>query len=161
MIAIVATDLNNGIGNNNQLLCHLPDDLKRFKQLTIGHVVVMGRKTFESIGKPLPNRTNIVLTSSTNFKHPDIIMYNDYEKLLKEIPQKFSDKKIFIIGGGQIYQLFYSYINEIQRTLIHHSFSADAFFPSFEKDFVLVEKTFHPADEKHSYPFEFQVWKRK
>ncbi len=161
MIAIVATDSNNGIGIKNQLLCHLPDDLKRFKQLTSGNVVIMGRKTFESIGKPLLNRINIVLTSSSNFHSEGIIIYNDFKKLLKDIPQKFSDKKIFIIGGGQIYQLFYPFIQEIQRTLIHHTFTADAFFPPFENDFKLVESTFHPADEKHCYDFEFQVWKRK
>ncbi len=161
MIAIVATDLKNGIGIKNQLLCYLPDDLKRFKQLTSGNVIIMGRKTFESIGKALPNRINIVLSASENIHSPDIVQYNNFQKLLKDLPQKFSDKKIFIIGGGQIYQLFYPYIQEIQRTLIHHTFKADAFFPSFENDFKLVESTFHPADEKHCYDFEFQVWKRK
>lgn len=161
MIAIVATDEHNGIGFNNQLLCHLPDDLKRFKQLTTGHVVVMGRKTFESIGKPLLSRVNVVLTANTNFQYPGVEIYHHKEKLLDELIKKYPDRKIFIIGGEQIYRLFYNHIETIERTLIHHVFDADAFFPDFEKDFQLVHSEFHPADQKHAYAFEFQRWERK
>lgn len=161
MTAIVATDQKNGIGFNNRLLCHLPDDLKYFKNITLNNVVIMGRKTYESIGKPLPNRVNIVLSKNLSIPIQGIEVYEDINSLLKTLSQKYSDKKIFIIGGAQIYQLFYPYIREIRRTLIHHFFEADTFFPSFENDFELIDSLFHPKDEKHPYSFEFQRWIRK
>ncbi|GAB4449161.1 MAG: dihydrofolate reductase DfrA [Bacteroidia bacterium] len=161
MIAVVATDKNNGIGINNQLLCHLPDDLKHFKKLTLNNVVVMGRKTYESIGKALPQRINVVLTTNKDIAISDAEVFNNIQDVLSVIPQKYPDKKIIIIGGEQIYRLFYPYLKEIHRTLIHHSFNADAFFPDFENDFDLVNSVFHPKDEKHLYDFEFQHWKRK
>lgn len=138
MIAVVATDKNNGIGINNQLLCHLPDDLKHFKKLTLNNVVVMGRKTYESIGKALPQRINVVLTTNKDIAISDAEVFNNIQDVLSVIPQKYPDKKIIIIGGEQIYRLFYPYLKEIHRTLIHHSFNADAFFPDFENDFDLV-----------------------
>lgn len=161
MIAIVATDKKNGIGKNNQLLCYLPDDLKHFKKLTMNHVVIMGRKTFESIGKPLPHRVNIVLSSHPTLQIDGVEVYADYLLAIQDIKKKYPDKKIFIIGGAQIYKLFYPYIEEIHRTLIHHTFDADVFFPEFKDDFVLVESILHPTDEKHAYSFEFQTWRRK
>jgi dihydrofolate reductase len=161
MLAVVATDLKNGIGKNNQLLCHLPDDLKYFKKITTNNIVVMGRKTFESIGKPLPNRINIVLTHQSNLKIDGVNIVNSVDEIINDWSKKFPDKQIIIIGGQQIYQLFLPHITEIHRTLIHHTFDADAFFPAFENDFELIEKQIHPQDEKHPYSFEFQVWKRK
>lgn len=161
MIAIVATDKNNGIGIDNRLLCHLPDDLKHFKKLTLNNVVVMGRKTYESIGKALPQRINVVLTTNKNISISDAEVFNNMQDILSVIPQKYPNKKIIIIGGEQIYRLFYPYLKEIYRTLIHHSFNADAFFPDFENDFNLVDSISHPKDEKHLYDFEFQHWKRK
>jgi len=161
MLAVVATDLKNGIGKNNQLLCHLPDDLKYFKKITTNNIVVIGRKTFESIGKPLPNRINIVLTHQINLKIEGANVVHSVDEIINDWPQKYPDKKIIIIGGQQIYQLFLPHITEIHRTLIHYKFDADTFFPAFENDFELIEKQFHPQDEKHPYSFEFQVWKRK
>lgn len=161
MIAVVATDEKNGIGNNNKLLCHLPEDLKYFKNLTSHHIVVMGRKTYESIGKPLPNRVNIVISGQKNLELNDVHVFSDIQSVLHFSQKNFPDKKIFIIGGEQIYKLFYPYINEIHRTLIHHIFEADAFFLNFENDFQLLHTTFYPKNEKNIYNFEIQVWKRK
>jgi dihydrofolate reductase len=161
MTAIVATDQQNGIGLNNRLLCHLPDDLKHFKKLTLHNIVIMGRKTYESIGKPLPDRINIVLSKNPSLQIPEVQIYHNPQEILKSLPQKYPDKKIFIIGGEKIYRLFYPYIKEIQRTFIHHTFKADAFFPNFENDFELKESVFHPRDDKHLYSFEFQTWTRK
>jgi len=121
----------------------------------------MRRKTFESIGKPLPNRINIVLTHQSNLKIEGVNIVNSVDEIINDWSKKFPDKQIIIIGGQQIYQLFLPHITVIHRTLIHHTFDADAFFPAFENDFELIEKQFHPQDEKHPYSFEFQVWKRK
>ncbi len=160
MIAVVATDEKNGIGKNNRLLCHLPDDLKYFKSLTTNNVVIMGRKTYESIGKPLPNRINVILSRNVGLKIGGIEVYNDINTLLKELPQKYPDKRIMIIGGSEIYRLFFPYIQQIYRTLIHHVFEADAFFPEFENQFKLVQSIPHQKDEKHLYSFNFQLWER-
>lgn len=161
MIAIVATDEKNGIGRNNQLLCHLPDDLKHFKNLTTNHIVIMGRKTFDSIGKPLSNRINVVLSRDRNWKASGIEVVNDVNAILKDLPHQYPDKKMIVIGGAQVYKLFLPHTTEIHRTLIHHSFEADAFFPAFENIFELVDSVFHPKDERHLYDFEIQLWKRK
>lgn len=161
MLAIVATDERNGIGKNNQLLCHLPDDLKYFKKITSHQVVIMGRKTYESIGKPLPNRINVVISKNRDFKAEGIEVYTNTSDIIQQLTHKYPDKKLIVIGGAQIYRLFYPYFQEIHRTLIHHIFEADAFFPVFEEDFVLVQQTYHPKDDTHLYDFEFQVWKRK
>lgn len=160
MLAIVATDEKNGIGKNNQLLCHLPDDLKYFKSLTINNIIVMGRKTYESIGKPLPNRINVVLSQNPHLKIDGVEVYYNIESLIQKLPQKYPNKKIIIIGGEQIYRLFFPYIQKIYRTFIHHTFDADAFFPDFKKEFKLIQSTPHPKDEKHLYAFDFQVWER-
>lgn len=161
MIAIVATDLKNGIGKNNQLLWHLPDDLKYFKNLTLNQVVIMGRNTFESIGRPLPNRINVVLSKNLKVSIKNVEWYSDIDVLLKELPIKYPDKRLIVIGGSQIYNLLYPYIQEIHRTLVHYVFDADTFFPDFEKDFECIRTNFHSKDEKHFYDFEFQYWRRK
>ncbi len=161
IIAVVATDENNGIGINNQLLCHLPDDLKYFKQLTSGHVILMGRKTFESIGKPLPNRINIVLSKQKEKLAEDVFVFSDSHSAIKYIQQNYPDKNIFVIGGGAVYQLLLNSFDEVHRTLIHHVFHADTFFPDISKDFTLESEKFHSKDEKHLYDFTFQIWKRK
>ena len=161
VIAIVATDLKNGIGKDNQLLWHLPNDLKQFKKLTLNQVVIMGRNTFESIGRPLPNRTNVVLSKHPTAAIKDVKWYSDIDLLLKELPMKYPDKQLIVIGGAQIYKLLYPYIQEIHRTLVHYVFDADTFFPDFERDFECLKSNFHTKDEKHLYDFEFQYWKRK
>ncbi len=132
---IVAADKENGIGVDNKLLCHLPDDLKFFKSVTVGHTVVMGRKTYDSIGKPLPNRKNIILSRNESYNvegckiiHsiPELITYlDDYENQ--------SNNEIFIIGGESIFKQTIQYVSKIYFTRIEHTFNADSFFPKIDK----------------------------
>jgi len=125
---IVAADENNGIGKNNQLLCHLPADLKYFKNLTTHHAILMGRKTFESIGKPLPNRTNIIISRS------ELNIEGTY--CFKSIDEGISfaksqnETELFIIGGDSIYQQSMHVLDTVYLTRIQYSFEADAFFPT-------------------------------
>ena len=156
----MAADENNGIGKNNQLLCHLPADLKYFKNLTTHHAILMGRKTFESIGKPLPNRTNIIISRS------DLNIEGTY--CFKSIDEGISfaksqnETELFIIGGDSIYKQFVDVLNTVYLTRIHHSFEADAFFPALQEEYwQLNQNEFHAADEKNKFDFSFQTYNRK
>lgn len=151
---IVAKAANNIIGNDNQLIWHLPNDLKRFKALTSGHPIIMGRKTYESIGRPLPNRTNIVITRNADWKADGIITANSLEKAI-EIASEI-DSEIFIIGGGNIYQQSMELANVLEVTEVHQDFDGDTSFPEINKD--IWEETFrekHPIDEKHTIEYSF------
>ena len=157
---IVAADELNGIGKNNQLLCHLPADLKYFKNLTTHHAILMGRKTFESIGKPLPNRTNIIISRS------DLNIEGTY--CFKSIDEGISfaksqnESELFIIGGDSIYQQSIDILDTVYLTRIHHSFEADAFFPALQEEYwKLNQNEFHAADEKNKFDFSFQTYNRK
>lgn len=156
----MAADENNGIGKNNQLLCHLPADLKYFKNLTTLHAILMGRKTFESIGKPLPNRTNIIISRS------DLNIEGTY--CFKSIDEGISfaksqnETELFIIGGDSIYKQFMDVLNTVYLTRIHHSFEADAFFPALQEEYwQLNQNEFHAADDKNKFDFSFQTYNRK
>ena len=157
---IVAKAENNVIGNKNQLIWHLPNDLKRFKQLTTGHPIIMGRKTFESIGKPLPNRTNIVITRNTVWTAEGIVTVHSLEDAIQLASR--SDSEIFIIGGGNIYQQALKLADVLEVTEVHQDFEGDAHFP--EIDLNQWQETFrekHPADEKHSIEYSFVTYIRK
>ena len=156
----MAADENNGIGKNNQLLCHLPADLKYFKNLTTHLAILMGRKTFESIGKPLPNRTNIIISRS------DLNIEGTY--CFKSIDEGISfaksqnETELFIIGGDSIYKQSMDVLNTVYLTRIHHSFEADAFFPALQEEYwQLNQNEFHAADEKNKFDFSFQTYNRK
>ncbi len=157
---IVAAAENNAIGKDNDLIWHLSDDLKRFKNLTNGHHIIMGRKTFESFPKPLPNRTHIVITRQANYNVPDgVITVNS---LASAIEACDSDTQPYIIGGGEIYKQAMLFANTIELTRVHHSFEADTFFP--EIDTTIWKEThneFHDKDEKHQYAFSFITYKRR
>lgn len=156
---VVAADQNNGIGNNNELLCHLPDDLKYFKKLTTGATVVMGRKTFESIGRPLPNRRNIVLSKS-NFKADGVEVFSSIEAALNTLSQSVNSK-VFIIGGAQLYQQCIEWVPVVYLTRIHHAFEADARFPVLPaSNWKCTHSELHEADEKHLYPFSFETYQK-
>ncbi len=127
--------LNRVIGNGNQIPWHLPEDFKWFKATTTGHVLVMGRKTFESIGKPLPNRKTIVLSRSA-FSHPDVTVIRD----LRELPAVVEEQQAFICGGAQIYAQTLPQCAELLLTLVKREVSGDAFFPPFEAQFELAEE---------------------
>ena len=151
---IVAAGENNEIGKDNNLIWHLRDDLKRFKALTSGHHIIMGRKTFESFPKPLPNRTHIVISRQENYQAPDgVIVVNSLEKA---IDKTINDKQPFIIGGGEIYKQAMPYANKIELTRVHATFDADTFFP--EIDTVVWKETnnkIHSQDKDHKYAFSF------
>lgn len=133
--AIAAMSLNRVIGNGNQIPWHLPEDFKWFKATTTGHVIVMGRKTFESIGKPLPNRETIVLSRSA-WSHPGVKTIHS----LEELPALVGDKQVFICGGAQIYEQALPLCSELFLTLVKREVVGDAFFPKFEDRFELTEE---------------------
>ena len=157
---IVAVAENNAIGKDNQLIWHLSDDLKRFKALTRGHFIIMGRKTFESFPKPLPNRTHVVITRQANYKVPEgVILAGNLEDAIEAAK---SDSQPFIIGGGEIYKQAMKIADTIELTRVHHSFEADTFFP--EIDASVWEETsniFHDKDENHEYEFSFITYRKK
>ncbi len=151
--AIVAMGKNRAIGKNNQLLWHLPDDLKRFKELTLGHTVIMGRNTHESIGRPLPSRTNIVLSRDPAFVAKDCITVHSPEEALKAVPE---GAEVFIIGGETMYVRFMPITRRIYLTRVNTSPEGDAFFPELNMDeWQETENIPHPADERHAVPFSF------
>jgi dihydrofolate reductase len=152
---IVATDLNNAIGKNNQLLWHLPADLKFFKTNTLGCPIIMGRKTFESIGKALPGRKNIVITRSKKLKIEGVFIASS----LSQAFEMAGDGKAFVIGGAEIYKQALPHVHEIFRTIVKETFDADTFFPEIKtNEFKLVWEECHQPDEKNKYEYCFQKW---
>mgnify|MGYP006302670643 CR=1 FL=1 len=156
---IVAAAENNAIGKDNKLLWHLPDDLKHFKQTTKGHHVIAGRKTFESQGRPLPNRTNIVITRNTNYNAEGIIVVHSLEEALNAVQ---NDDEPFIIGGENIYKTAMPKADRIYMTRVHASFEADTFFPDLNaEEWKETSRSYHDKDEKHDYAFSIIVYDRK
>lgn len=158
---IVAAGENNAIGKDNQLIWHLSDDLKHFKSLTNGHHIIMGRKTFESFPKPLPNRTHVVITRQKDYKAPDgVIIVNSLEDALDA--SRF-DKQPFVIGGGEIYKQAMPLVDKLEITRVHADFeNADTFFPEIDNSkWKEVSRTTHDADEKHAYAFSFITYERQ
>lgn len=155
---IAAAAENNALGKDNDLVWHLPDDFKRFKQLTTGHHIIMGRKTFETFPKPLPNRTHIVITRKNDYKKDGAIVVNSLEEAL-ELSK--DDPQPYIIGGGEIYHLALPKADKIELTRVHGTFEADAFFPEInEANWKLTSSVFHPGDDKHRYAFTYLTYER-
>jgi dihydrofolate reductase len=157
---IVAAAENNAIGLGNKLIWHLSDDLKRFKSLTNGHHIIMGRKTFESFPKPLPNRTHVVITRQKDYKAPEgVIIVHSLEDA---IDASKSDSQPFIIGGGQIYKQAMTIADKIELTRVHHDFDADTFFPEVDNSvWKETANVFHKKDGNHDYDFSFLTYERK
>lgn len=156
---VVAMDKNNGIGRDNQLLWHLPSDLKRFKNLTSGHPIIMGRKTYESIGKPLPNRTNIVISRKNNWFEEGILIVGSLKESIKFA--KKIDQDIFIIGGGKIYEQTMDIADRLEVTLVDTNEVADTFFPKIDrKIWKLISEECFEKDEKNQFGFCFQTYER-
>lgn len=158
---IAAAAENNALGLDNKLLWHLPDDFKRFKKLTTGHKIIMGRKTFESFPKPLPNRLHIIITRDENYttKFNDCIIVHSLEEAL-ELTK--NDTLTYIIGGGEIYKLGMEAANKIELTRVHVNLDADTFFPEInEQNWKLIEEEYHPKDEKHKYDFTYLTYEKK
>ena len=153
---IAAAGENNQLGKDNELVWHLPDDFKRFKQLTTGHHIIMGRKTFESFPRLLPNRTHIVLTRDKNYHQRGVIIVNG---MAEALAQTKNDTQPFIIGGGEIYAMGLEYANKIELTRVHGTFNADAYFPEIPTEsWKLISSEKHEKDEKHAYAFTYETW---
>ena len=154
MITIIAAASENDvIGNNNKLIWHLSKDLIRFKNLTKGHHVIMGRKTFESMPKALPNRTNVVITRNKNYTAENITVVDSLENALKVCKD---DPQPFIIGGGEIYRIGLTYAKRIELTRVYHNFEGDTTFPQIDKNLWKEVKNIKMFDiENHNYNFSF------
>jgi dihydrofolate reductase len=158
---VVAAAENNVIGKNNQLLWRLPNDMKFFKNTTWGMPVIMGRKTFESLGKPLAGRTNIVITRQENWTAPGARVVKTLEEAVAAAADTDA-KEAFIIGGGEIYALAMPLAQLIYLTRVHATLDGDTWFPAFdEQQWELLSNLDFPADEKHAYSYSFQVWSRQ
>jgi dihydrofolate reductase len=159
IIMIAAVAENNALGKNNELVWHLPNDFKRFKSLTTGHHIIMGRKTFESFPKPLPNRTHVVITRQKEYHPEGCIVVDSIEKAIAICPK---NETLFIIGGGEIYNLGLPYADKLEITRVHHSFEADAFFPEINPDnWQEIHTEFNPIDDKHLYEYTYQTYIKK
>ena len=155
---IAALDLDNGIGKENQLLWHLPDDFQHFKHLTMGHCVIMGRKTLESLPKLLPKRTHIILSRDKNYQREHCIMVSSIQEAIAVAHEQ--DEHPFVIGGGEVYKLALPYATTLELTRVQAHFQADTFFPGIDLQvWQLVRQDFHPKDERHPYDFYFETYK--
>lgn len=156
---VVAMGEKNEIGSDNRLLWHLPKDLKHFKELTSGHPIIMGRKTYESIGKALPNRTNIVVSRKKDWFQEGVLIVGSIKEAVKFA--KKIDENIFIIGGGNIYEQTMEIADRLEVTLVKTQLKADTFFPKINsKIWKLSEEICHEKDEKNQYDFCFQTYER-
>lgn len=156
---VVAMGEKNEIGFENQLLWHLPKDLKHFKDITSGHPVIMGRKTYESIGKALPNRTNIVVSRKKDWFEEGILIVGSLKEAIKFA--KKIDEEVFIIGGGNIYEQTMDIVDKLEVTLVKADLEADTFFPKIDvKIWKKTNETCHEKDEKNGYDFCFQTFER-
>ena len=157
---VVAASENNVIGKNNKLPWSLPNDLKFFKNTTWAMPVIMGRKTFESTGRPLPGRTNIVITRHEDWKADGVIAVNDMEKALKAAADTDA-KEAFIIGGGEIFKDNITNVDKIYITRVHAVVEGDAYFPEIDpSQWNLISNLDFPADDRHNYAYSFQLWQR-
>ncbi|MGN6293200.1 MAG: dihydrofolate reductase [Chitinophagaceae bacterium] len=158
---VVAASRNNVIGKDNQLLWRLPNDTRYFKNVTWGMPVIMGRKTFESLGKPLGGRTNIVLTRNSGWKAPGVTTVKNLDDALF-LAKEMDVKEVMVIGGGEIYKMAMPKAGRIHITRVEADLEGDAYFPEIDPLlWKLVSREDHPADEKHQYAYSFQVWERR
>ncbi len=156
---IVAIAENYAIGKDNDLLWHLPQDLKRFKEITTGHTIVMGRKTFASIGKPLPNRHSVVITRDENFKCEGVTVVHSIKEALEVVQ---NEEEVFVIGGGAIYKETLHLATKLYLTTVHSTFEADTFFPKFDRsEWQLLKKEELPKNEKNLFEATFEILERK
>ena len=157
---VVAMGLDNEIGADNQLLWHLPKDLKHFKEMTTDHPIIMGRKTYESIGKALPNRTNIVVSRKKDWFEEGILIVGSVKEAVKFA--KKIDEQVFIIGGGNIYEQTLDLTDKLEVTLVQTNLKADTFFPKIDpKIWNKTDEVCHEKDEKNEFDYCFQTYERK
>lgn len=156
---IAAAGSNNEIGKDNQIIWHLPNDFRRFKAITTGHHIIMGRKTFESFPKPLPNRTHVIITRQKHYKAPDgCIVVGSLEQAMMACN---GEKEVFIIGGGEIYAEAMPLADRIELTKVFGAFDADTFFPKIDfKEWNEIERTANEEDDTHCYKYHFITYVR-
>ncbi len=158
---IVAAAENNAIGKDNQLLWHLPNDLRFFKNTTWGMPVVMGRKTYESVGRLLPGRHNIIITTNTDYKVEGATVVHHLQQA-QEAAAALGCKELFIIGGGEIYKQSLAITHQVHLTKVHTEIEGDTFFPALpENEWALVQKNECYKDEKHAFDYSFELYQRK
>lgn len=158
---IVAVAKNNVIGKDNDIPWYLPADLKYFKKITTGHHIVMGRKCYESIGRPLPKRTNVVVTRNPFFIATGCLVTHNVAEAV-QLAETNGEEEVFIIGGGQIYEIALPHVDRIYLTEVDLEIEGDIFFPEIDpKDWTLTEEIKHLADEKNEYDYTFKVLERK
>jgi dihydrofolate reductase len=156
---IAAAAENNALGKNNDLIWHISEDLKRFKRLTSGHAIIMGRKTFESMTKALPNRKNIVLTNKKDYHPEGATVVHTLEDALTLVKD---DSQPFIIGGGEIYRLFMPYCDRIELTRVHHNFEADVFFPKIDlNQWKEIARENIEATKEQPYNYSYITFEKK
>jgi dihydrofolate reductase len=156
---VVAIAENGVIGNDNKLLWHLPADLKFFKQTTMGHPIIMGRKTFDSIGRVLPGRRNIVITRNKDFKKEGVDVFHSVEELMKNVN---TNEELMVIGGAEIYRLFFLTCDRLYITWVHHKFEGDTFFPEFNlEEWKEISSEKHLKDEKNAFDYTFAIYDKK
>ena len=159
IIIIAAIANNNALGKNNELIWHLPADLIRFKKTTLNHYVIMGRKTFESLNKPLPNRTNVVVTRNKSYKAEGCIVVHSLKEALAVSK---NEENVFILGGAKIYEQAIKFADKLDLTLVHDTFEADAFFPEIDKTvWKETSRQDLKADEKNKYNYSFVTYTKK
>ncbi|MEH7109445.1 dihydrofolate reductase [Bacillus sp. JJ1764] len=157
---IVAMDENRVIGKENQLPWHLPEDLKFFKRVTMGHPIAMGRKTHESIGRILPGRENMVITRQAELECEGCTVFHSIEEFLTA--SKGREDEIFVIGGAEIFKELFPYADRLYITKIHEKFDGDTFFPEFNwEEWKLISSEKGKTDEKNPYKYEFSIYDRK
>lgn len=156
---IVAVSENQVIGKDNKLIWRLPNDLKLFKSLTMGHKMIMGRKTFESIGKPLPGRTTVIITRQKDYTAEGCIVTHSLSEALSIAG---NEEEVFIIGGDQIFKEAFPIADKVYFTRVHHAFEGDTFFPVLsENEWEVTDQHYHKADEKHLYDYSFITYVKK
>ena len=159
-ILIAAAAENNALGLQSDLPWHLPDDFKRFKRLTSGHKIIMGRKTLETFPSALPNRDHIVITRNSNYQPPFPCTVT--ASVEEALALRKEGEDLYVIGGGEIYALSLPYATHLELTRVHAEVEGDAFFPVFDPDdWELIAEDFHPADEKHQWAFTYLSYERK
>ncbi len=157
--AIVAISKNNVIGRDGHLPWHLSADLKRFKAITTGHSIILGRKNYDDIGRPLPNRTNYVLTRNANFEAPGCTVCNSLAQAV-ESAQSAGESECFIIGGAAVYREAMPLVKKMYVTRVESDVDGDVFFPEWGEGWRKVSEESFPADEKNDFPTVFEVWER-
>lgn len=160
-LAIIVAIAENGVmGQGNQMPWHLPNDFKHFKALTLGHPVVMGRRTFESIGQPLPGRDNIIVTRQSGYSAAGITVFTDLQSALTQA--QALDPCVFVIGGAELYAQTLDLATQLYLTRVHAEITGDTYFPDWQtQDWTCTSRVQHPADARHAYAYTFECYARQ